>query len=405
MLMRLGFRRAVLVAAALAVSALAVSACTAPPRAQAPAADTANEPVAVGHIHGGPPPPPAALRPGERFQAISLAQPFRPEPPHGGTDEYRCFLIDLHLNEASFLMGTQFLPQNQEIVHHAILYAIGPGDVPRAQALDAADPGDGWQCFGGTGLTNGVAGFSAARDTPVGGWAPGVKETLLPVLAGFPVARGTQIVLQIHYNLLATGGRPGAVDQSSARLRIMPGTAAVTPLTGLRLIAPIELPCTAVESGPLCDRAAAIDDLVARTGAQARATVNALTAYCHPGAPIPPGPTQHCDNRAFQDALVYAVAPHMHLLGRSISVELNPGTPGATMLLEQKAYNFDDQSTVTLAQPVHIHAGDTIRVTCTYDAALRAQLPELKQLQPRYVVWGDGTSDEMCLATLVATRI
>jgi hypothetical protein len=396
--------RAAVAATAVAV-AMAVTACGPPPSSpagdNAANGDTGAQEPAAGHIiHGSPPPPPAPLRPGERFEAITLAQPYRPAPPPGGTDEYRCFLVDLHLSASAFLMGTQFLPQNTEIVHHAILYSIGPAEVAHAQAVDAADPGDGWQCFGGTGLNAGVAGFSAARDTPIGGWAPGNTETLLPGLVGFPVAAGTQIVLQIHYNLLATKGKPGPVDQSSARLRLMPGTAAVTPLTGVRLVAPIELPCTPAESGPLCDRTAAINDLVQRTGVQARATVNALGAYCHPGAPIPPGPTQSCDNRIGRDVLVYAVAPHMHLLGRSIKVELNPGTPNAVTLLDQPAYNFDDQSTVLLARPVRLRPTDTVRLTCSYDASLRSKLPELKPLAPRYVVWGDGTSDEMCLATL-----
>ncbi|MEV4580835.1 hypothetical protein AB0K16_47155 [Nonomuraea jabiensis] len=45
-------------------------------------------------------------------------------------------------------------------------------------------------------------------------------------------------------------------------------------------------------------------------------------------------------------------------------------------------------------------------MTCTHDAGLRAQLPQLPQLQklpPRYVVWGDGTSDEMCLGIAIVT--
>jgi protein involved in polysaccharide export with SLBB domain len=93
----------------------------------------------------------------------------------------------------------------------------------------------------------------------------------------------------------------------------------------------------------------------------------------------------------------------MHLLGRSISVELNPGTPTARTLLNQPTYDFDDQSEQVLPQPVRIDAGDTIRVTCTHDATLRSKLPQLSTLKPRYVVWGDGTSDEMCLAILTMT--
>jgi len=91
----------------------------------------------------------------------------------------------------------------------------------------------------------------------------------------------------------------------------------------------------------------------------------------------------------------------MHLLGRSISMELNPGTPQAQKLLDVPAYDFDNQAIRPLAQPVTLKPGDTIRLSCTYDAGLRKELPQLRTLPARYVVWGDGTSDEMCLGLLV----
>jgi Copper type II ascorbate-dependent monooxygenase, C-terminal domain len=358
----------------------------------------------TGHVHGAPPPPPQPLRNGERFQEVGLQQPYRPAPPQGGTDEYRCFLIDPKLTERAYLTGSQFLPQNLEIVHHAILYRIAASEVEHARSVDAAAEGDGWQCFGGTGLGSGLDSFGGGSGSSfVGGWAPGNKETLIGDIAGFPVEPGSQIVLQVHYNLLATNGKPGPTDQSSIRLRLTPGTADVTPLLGALLPGPIELPCTPEESGPLCDREAAIADLVKRTGAEAREEVDGLNKQCNQGKPPVAGDTQHCDHHIPKPVLLYAIMPHMHLLGRSISVELNPGTPTARKLLDQPAYNFDDQSEQVLPQPVQINAGDTIRVTCTHDATQRSKLPQLQTLKPRYVVWGDGTSDEMCLAILTVT--
>ena len=53
------------------------------------------------------------------------------------------------------------------------------------------------------------------------------------------------------------------------------------------------------------------------------------------------------------------------------------------------------------AKPIAVSRGDTVRVTCTHDATLRKQLPQLKTLPPRYVVWGEGTSDEMCLGVMI----
>jgi hypothetical protein len=50
-----------------------------------------------------------------------------------------------------------------------------------------------------------------------------------------------------------------------------------------------------------------------------------------------------------------------------------------------------------------VHAGDSLRVTCTHDATLREKLPELAKLPPRYVVWGAGSSDEMCLGIVSYT--
>lgn len=346
-----------------------------------------------GHAHAGPPPEAAPLRDGERFQEVGLERPYRPAPPEGGTDEYRCFLIDPKLAEAAYLTGSQFLPQNTDIVHHGIFYQIEKSDVDEAKRVDARTEGDGWQCFGGSGLDGG-------RSTYIGAWAPGHAETLIGERTGYRLEPGSQIVLQVHYNLLATNGERGPTDQSSMRLRLVPGTEDVTPLVGALMEGPIELPCTPEESGPLCDRDAAIADLVKRTGADAREQVDGLNEYCNQGKAPVAGNTQHCDHQIPQPVLVYAITPHMHLLGRSISVEVNPGTPTARTLLDQPAYNFDDQSEQVLPQPVQLNAGDTVRVTCTHDASLRSKLPQLRTLKPRYVVWGDGTSDEMCLAIL-----
>jgi hypothetical protein len=68
------------------------------------------------------------------------------------------------------------------------------------------------------------------------------------------VQPGSLLVLQVHYNLLATDGEPAGTDQSSVRLRLTDGTAETVAVDTLPLLAPIELPCLPDESGPLCDR-------------------------------------------------------------------------------------------------------------------------------------------------------
>ena len=334
----------------------------------------------------------AALRDGERFATLAMPQPYTPVAPNGGTDEYRCFLVDPKLTSMAYLTGSQFMPQNTTIVHHAIFFRVDPGDAAKARSVDAADPGEGWTCFGDAGI-GGDAGWVAH-------WAPGANETLLSPGVGYPMPPGSLLVMQVHYNLLATEGKPAGSDQSSIRLRLSDGSKKLDPLETVKVLAPIELPCAAGESGPLCDRSAAIADVTRRFGDDVGSTEAALVQMCDHGAPAA-GITQHCDRPVRQSGTIYAVAGHMHLLGRSIKIELNPGTPGARTLLDIPVYNFDDQAIHPLAAPLTVKRGDTLRVTCTHDAGLRKLLPQLHTLPPRYVVWGDGTSDEMCLGLVI----
>jgi hypothetical protein len=93
----------------------------------------------------------------------------------------------------------------------------------------------------------------------------------------------------------------------------------------------------------------------------------------------------------------------MHLLGRSLKLILNPGTTKEKLLLDRSNYNFDDQSATVLPEPIAVKKGDVIRVECTFDPTLRQKLPALKDLEPRYVTWGEGSSDEMCLGVIAAS--
>jgi hypothetical protein len=91
----------------------------------------------------------------------------------------------------------------------------------------------------------------------------------------------------------------------------------------------------------------------------------------------------------------------MHVRGVDIRVELNPGRQGGGTLLHIPAWNFHWQDFYTLKQPIHAPAGSVIRVTCRYDNSPGKQpIIDGKRLQPRYVVWGEGTTDEMCLGVL-----
>jgi hypothetical protein len=341
------------------------------------------------------------LRAGERFLDLTMPSAYTPKAPTYGTDDYRCFLLDPRLDAPAFVTGVDVLPGNPKVVHHVILFRVPPSQVADAEAADARVPGEGWTCFGGTGLT-GELGDGLNRAPWIGAWAPGGGERVMAKGIGIPLTPGTRVIMQVHYNLLA-GHSP---DVSSARLRLAGGDAGLDPLETMLLVAPVELPCRpGHDTNPLCDRDKALYDVGARFGPEAGFTVGGLQLICGGDVQDPrPGPVQHCDRRVDRAGTIRAIAGHMHLLGRRITIELDPGTPHARTLLDLHPWNFDDQGSLPVDPPVTVKPGDTLRLTCHHSQVLRDYLPELKGIPERYVVWGEGTTDEMCLGIVLLTR-
>ena len=364
------------------------------------AAGRSTTQAADPHGHGGAAPAkavqPRPLRAGERRLSLAMPEPYSPSAPTGvGTDDYRCFLLDPGLEEDAFITGTHVLPGNPEVVHHVILFHVPADKVAVAEEKDASTPGQGWTCFGGTGLDSGAEVDNAPW---LGAWAPGGREAVTKPGYGVPLERGSRVVMQVHYNLLA-GTQP---DTSATQLRLAPGSAPLTSLSTFLLPAPVELPCrTGHGDDPLCDRDAALADVKERFGQGPGALADLLHLMC--GTAVEPGETQSCTRTIGEPMTVHGVAGHMHLLGREIRIEVNPGTPRARTVLDVPVWDFDDQGSRPI-EPVRLQPWDTVRVTCRHVQRLRDRLPAFEGQPDRYVVWGEGTTDEMCLGMLQVTR-
>ncbi len=403
---RRGHRSILVPAFALAISILTLSGCGG---AGQPQTANAHDDWAQGvELH--PRAPSAApqvqvadLEQGESW--IELGMPGGSYTPHAtgrGTDDYRCLLLDPGLLTDVVVSGVVLQPGNADLVHHAILYRVDPAQVTAAEARDAADPDEGWSCFGGPNLPDPNGQLGGLNQAPwVAAFATTGGEQRFRPGTGMELAAGSRLVLQLHYNLLASRG---GSDNSSIRLRVAPAGAALAPLHTMLLPAPVELACSPDESGPLCDREAAVLDVMGRFGPAAGRTVAGLQVLCGGSLTAPrSSTTQSCTRPVDERIRIQAVAGHMHLLGRSISIDLLRSDGSSTRLLDVPTFNFDDQRATQFAEPVTAHVGDRLRVTCTHDAGLRRLLPELRALPPRYVVWGDGTSDEMCLGIVTFT--
>ncbi len=116
-----------------------------------------------------------ALRAGESRLELAMATPYRPSAARGATDDYRCFLLDPKLADDRFVTSARIEPGAASLVHHVILYRIGPGSVAEAASLDRRTPGAGWTCFGGPGVAAGTANPRGFLDDAgwIAAWAPG----------------------------------------------------------------------------------------------------------------------------------------------------------------------------------------------------------------------------------------
>jgi hypothetical protein len=361
---------------------------------------------ASGPGAGKRPPAKPDLRPGERRLRVEMTEPYSPRGQNGATDDYRCFLLDPKLASDVFATSVHVVPGASAEVHHVILFRADPAARGEAQALDDADAGPGWSCFGGIGFSArggaGMSGTGPSLDDAswISAWAPGWGAGRLPDNVGVLLQKGSLIVMQVHYNLL--NGR--ARDRSRAVLTVAPSSPEIEAAETSLLPAPVELACVAGERGKLCSRDAALADLGRKYGSFAAFVPAGLLTLCGQDAANPkPSTRSVCDRLITRAGTIQVVAGHMHLLGKSIRLELNPGHPDSRILLDISDWDFHWQNMYVLAQPVDVKPGDVVRVTCRYDPARRRSLQGVPKT-PRYVLWGEGTTDEMCLGILQMTR-
>jgi hypothetical protein len=353
----------------------------------------------------------AALGGPGRTITLVPAKPYTPHATGGGIDDYHCFVLDPHLTQNAYVTGALIEPQRTGIVHHVILFEASGAQAAAARRLNAANGGRGWTCFGGTNLPvdlSSPAALDRLGQPPwIAAWVPGHTTNNLPHGTGVLLHKGALVVMQVHYNLIEAAGP----DRSRAQLRLRPATTNLVPLETQLFPAPVELACPTGVGGARCTRRQAFQDEIDHYGIEAAFIPATLLRLC--GKTLADYPadvgsgtaiTTSCDRPVGRPETIYGVAGHMHLRGRDIRVVLDPGTAKEQTLLHIPHWDFHWQDVYYLVHPVSVGPGDTVRVSCTFDNSRAAQpVVGTKQLAPRYVLWGEGTTDEMCLGMLSAS--
>jgi hypothetical protein len=323
---------------------------------------------------------------------LKMARAYKPKASFGGTDDYHCTLVNPHVTENSYVISSEFFPGSAED-HHAIFFLVPPSLAATAERDNTANGGNGWTCFGEAPLPN--TGLAQISNTPwLAAWAPGAGLVRLPKDTGIRLPAGSLVVMQVHYNLLV-GDKP---VKNKLVLHTVPMTTPLLPLKLDLMPAPPDVPCPTGVTGPLCNRAASLANEGKVFGQSEVGFVNTLESICGRNPANPPeGDSTSCMWPVYQSGYIVMAGAHMHLTGVSLTMVLNPGTPQAKTILDVPAFNFHNQKAYNLKTPVAVAAGDKIQVTCTYDPRLAQELPLLRKVAPHFILWGDGSSDEMCL--------
>lgn len=272
---------------------------------------------------------------GEPDLILKLPEPYTAT---GNRDVYRCFPVETNTTEDQYVAAVDVRPGNRQKVHHVIAFLDTMG---ASASLDARDPGPGYNCFGGPGFIPTGA---------LGGWAPGSRPMSLPDKVGIPLQRGAKAVVQIHYH--PEGGEGS--DQTEIGLYYAKG---------------------AVEKQfyllPLWNR----------------------------DFRIPAGASNHevtASFPAFFDVHVLTVTPHMHLLGRTMTVEATRPDGSTQCLINIQDWDFNWQGTYVFKEPVALPESTQLKLRATYDNSTAN--PKNPNNPPKEVRWGEETTDEMCLA-------
>ncbi len=316
-------------------------------------------------------------------------------------DDYRCLVFDPGATESEWILATHFVPDRLDVVHHGIVKMASAELRDRANELDASTAEPGWSCYGGVGL-EGRGG--SLRD--MGGWAPGTQPDRLPEGYAIPLEPGDFFVVQIHYHF--EGEAPG--DQSAYHIdlasddEIAAAGGSFKILTDALYLGPAEIPCYEGDTDPLCDRQAAITRVRSLYGPlvgalpdffmlQCRASVDDFAAMTNGDA------WSTCDLPVSNPGRITSVFGHMHELGASIRLTLNPDSPDERVLLDIPDWDFEWQLNYRPVDDIVIKRGDTIRVDCAWNRE-RAPYEAVG-----YIVWSDGTGDEMCYSSITTAPV
>lgn len=276
-----------------------------------------------------------------------------------GKDVFRCFVLPTGLTEDKHVIAVEVRPGNKRVVHHSLNFFDTSGrarelekkEKDRKKQPGEQDVGPGYAVQMGIGFTPEPGKFGG-----IGGWAPGQRARFLPEGYGYPLPKGSDFVLQLHYH------RNGRVEK---------------------------------------DRTAVGLYFAKGKGVKPYKSVVLRGNFLF----IPAGSASYRINGCVEvqeDCELRSVMPHMHMLGKEIKVTMHPPEGQKKVLLNISDWDYNWQETYYLKEPIQVKKGTKIGVQAVYDNSERN--PNNPFSPPRSVWFGEQTDNEMCFVFLGVTN-
>jgi hypothetical protein len=268
---------------------------------------------------------------GKPDYVFTMLKPFT--VPADGTVPYLYFTIPTNLKEDIWIRGVELKPTDRRVVHHIISDLVeGSGQTPDPNPRLTKDPAR--KELGGG----------------LGGLVPGRLYGLYEEGVARKIPAGADIVLQMHYTTIGQE----ITDQTQIGVIV-----SKEPPTKVRVGGGGQMPNTAFV--------------------------------------IPPGDPNYevTAQRVFdKDTYLSGVYPHMHVRGKDVTYKIIYPDGKEEVVLRVPKYDFNWQTSYTLAEPKLIPKGSTLRVIAHYDNSKANRFnPDPTQA----VSWGDQTWEEMLI--------
>jgi mono/diheme cytochrome c family protein len=296
-------------------------------------------------------------------------------------DEYRCFPIDYNPSESFYVTGFKVEPGNNSIVHHTTLFAYDAEYSALVDQMDASDPEYGYTCFGAPATPE----FSNLPYRTIGPSASQALDTVFPEGTGILVKPGTKFVLQMHYSKRSASGGMGTQDQSRVLLQTKAQvTEALEFVYFLNpaWLAPGGMPIPAGQKEVVHEFTGRLLDNPITTSIKGELSLS-------------------------RGIKIHGIGVHQHLLGKGMKIWKVDAKGVEDLIFDGVGYfTFGHQWIYQYKTPITLKPDEQVKIRCHWDNSAEKQLTEKgEKLAPIDTAWGEGTRDEMCVASLLATDL